>query len=317
MNYIEEAISKMKSPASMQIICIDITNKCDLACSNCTRLLENQDDYWDMSLENFRLACKSLSGFKGTIAIIGGNPCMHRDFEKICEIFEQEIPEKKQRGLWSNNIFKHEKIITKVFGGFNLNAHGSSRGIRSLKKLYKSVKKGNLYLNHSHHSPLLTAVSDLYSEEEMWKKISQCDINQEWSATLIENKGILKAYFCEVAASFDLANGLDRGMEPYPGWWNQPIFNFTNQIRSFCPSCGVPARLKGHYDFEEIDTYSDSNKHLADKSLKKGRKVIRLNPEKIEVIDYKITEYTDSHLKNRGLVSKLKNAIKRRLLRYL
>jgi hypothetical protein len=301
----------------MEIICIDITNKCDLACSNCTRLLENQDRLWDMSLENFRLACRSLSGFTGTIAVIGGNPCMHRDFEGVCRIFREEIPNKAQRGLWSNNIFKHEKVVKDTFGGFNLNAHGSLRGIKSLKALYRKVKTGNLYLEHSSHSPLLTAVKDLFDTQEMWERISKCDINREWSATIIENKGQLRAYFCEVAASFDLANNTDNGIYPSVGWWNQPMETFSSQVKQFCPSCGVPARLQGSFDFEETDTFTKSNAHLAEKAQKKGRKVIYLTPGTVPTIDYPVTQYTDSHLRNRGTIVRLINGLKRRIARYL
>ena len=86
MGIAETAIASMRSPKDMHIICIDVTNKCDLACSNCTRLLENQDAYWDMTPENFRLALKSLKGYGGIIAMIGGNPCMHPKFDELCQI---------------------------------------------------------------------------------------------------------------------------------------------------------------------------------------------------------------------------------------
>lgn len=317
MSYFDMAVAKMRPPSSMDIICIDITNKCDLACSNCTRLLENQDELWDMSLENFRAACRSLADFHGTIAVIGGNPCMHRNFEEISLIFEQEIQDKTQRGLWSNNIFKHQELVTRVYGGFNLNAHGEIRGISSLTNLHKRVKKGNLYLKHSHHSPLLTAVRDIYEESVMWEKISGCDINREWSATLIENKGRLRAYFCEVAASFDLANNLDRGLDPHVGWWKRPMHDFGSQIQAFCPSCGVPARLKGHLDYEETDTYTETNRHLAEKSSRKGRKVIFLEKEGFQSLGHKVTDYTDSHIRNRGIVKRVVNAIKRRMTRFI
>ena len=90
MGIAETAIASMRSPKDMHIICIDVTNKCDLACSNYTRLLENQDAYWDMTPENFRLALKSLKGYGGIIAMIGGNPCMHPKFDELCQIFVEE-----------------------------------------------------------------------------------------------------------------------------------------------------------------------------------------------------------------------------------
>ena len=165
------ALDRMRPPHKMHIICIDITNKCDLACSNCTRLLENQDAFWDMSLENFREAVRSLSDFPGTIAVIGGNPAMHRDFEGICKILVEEIPQKERRGLWTNNVFKHAELVKEVFGGFNLNPHGDARGIKSLEPI-RELKIGNYYEGHSMHSPLLTAVKDIFPEI---KKISYVD----------------------------------------------------------------------------------------------------------------------------------------------
>jgi len=111
-----KAITNMLSPYEMQIIQIDITNKCDLACSNCTRLLENQNNFWEMTPENFRLAVRSLKGFPGIIGMMGGNPAMHRDFKELCDIFVEEVPNKNQRGLFTNNIFKHADVAKKVFG---------------------------------------------------------------------------------------------------------------------------------------------------------------------------------------------------------
>jgi hypothetical protein len=289
------AIAKMRCPGSMRIICIDITNKCDLACSNCTRLLENQDNFWEMTPDNFRKAVKSLDGFPGIIALIGGNPSMHRNFKEICDIFVQEVPNRMQRGLWTNNIFKHGELARDVFGVFNLNPHGEERGIKSLEIL-KSQHGGTVWYHedHSSHSPLLTAVKDLFEEREMWERIAQCDINQNWSATIIQNKGQLRAYFCEVAASFDLARGTDHGVEVSPGWWLRQISEFEDQIAHFCPGCGVPARLNGHMDCEEVDTYTVSNADIALKSLAKKRKTISLDPHDIKHLDYKVTQYSNN-----------------------
>lgn len=287
---LKKAIAKLRSPYEMTIICIDITNKCDLACSNCTRLLENQDEFWEMTPENFRLAVRSLQDFPGIIAILGGNPAMHRNFKEICDIFVEEIPNKMQRGLWTNNIFKHSDLAKDVFGVFNLNPHGTERGIKSLEAL-KTL--GWYHEAHSSHSPLLTAGKDLFGEEEMWDRISKCDINHDWSASIVQNQGKLRAYFCEVAASFDLARGTDNGIEAVPGWWRRHVSEFEDQVRHFCPGCGVPAKLKGHMDSENTDTYTRSNADLASKSLKKGRKIIELDDTNA-VIDHKVTQYSQN-----------------------
>lgn len=274
MSSIDVAISKMRPPSAMKIICIDITNRCNLSCSNCTRLLENQIGYWDMSIDNFRIAVRSLADFPGMIAVIGGNPCMHRNFEEVCKVLEEEIPDKNKRGLWSNNVFKHTELVVKTFGGFNLNAHGDTKGIESLREVRKLAgSKAYLYKNHSMHAPLLTAIKDLYGEEEMWEMISKCDINQNWSATIIENNGKLRAYFCEVAGSFDTARKEDYGLEVESGWWRRPMESFSHQIKHFCPGCGAAARLRGTRDADEVDLFTQSNRDLIELSLKNRRVV--------------------------------------------
>lgn len=255
----EDAIKLMRPPSEMQIICIDVTNKCDLACSNCTRLLENQDDYWEMSLANFRNAAQSLRNFPGTVAVIGGNPCMHRNFNALCKILCDEIPEKSRRGLWTNNIFSHESIAIETFGVFNLNPHNNPRGIESLARI---KELGWYHEGPSEHSSILAAIQDFFTEDEMWRQISACDINQQWSASITQNKGNLRAYFCEVAAAFDLARGEDHGVPVTPDWWKEPLQSFAHQIAHFCPKCGVPARIGATPDCDEIDTYSVTNRPL-------------------------------------------------------
>ena len=291
----DEAVLKMRGPRNMHIICVDITNKCDLACSNCTRLLENQDGFWDMTPENFRLALQSLKDYHGIIAMIGGNPCMHPKFKELCQIFVEEIPNKMQRGLWTNNFFKHRELCEETFGTFNLNSHGIPRAESKLIEMHKSVaSKGALswmYAGTSNHSPILTAVKDLYPESEMWEKITNCDINREWSASIVQNKGKLRAYFCEVAASFDLSRGTDNGHEVVAGWWKRHISDYAEQIKKFCPGCGVPAKEKAHKDIENVDTFTETNRDLAEKSIKSGRSVIYLNPAEKNFEKKRVTLY--------------------------
>jgi len=293
-----EALAAMRPPSKMGIICIDITNKCDLGCSNCTRLLVNQDKLWDMTPENFRAALRSLEGYPGTIAIIGGNPCMHPKFAQLCRIFVEEVPDKRQRGLWTNNVFKHAEISKETFGVFNLNPHNSKRGVASLAPL-KDL--GWYYEGHSDHSSLLAAVQDLYEPAEMWERIGRCDINQNWSASIVQVRGELKAYFCEVAASFDLARGGTHGKDVVPGWWRAPFAAFHDQVDRFCPGCGVPAKVKGHLDHEEIDTYSRTNADLAEKSaVKKKRKVQEVDRATFQSVEEKPVTLYSPNLYRKG-----------------
>lgn len=289
----DEAVSKMRGPRNMHIICVDVTNRCDLACSNCTRLLANQDKLWDMTPENFRLALRSLHGFFGIIAMIGGNPCMHPRFPELCAIFAEEVPEKLQRGLWTNNPFKHEDLARETFGTFNLNAHGEERAYPALERLTQHARQDQkvawTYMGNSVHAPLLTAVKDIYAQDEMWEKITQCDINREWSASIVQNaQGELRAYFCEVAASFDLARGQDHGHPVLPGWWQEKIETFADQIKHFCPGCGVPARVAGSKDALEKDTYTQTN---ADIALKAKRRHVERLTNPLTGAGHRVTAY--------------------------
>jgi hypothetical protein len=146
---------------------------------------------------------------------------------------------------------------------------------------------------HSSHSPILTAVKDLFDEPEMWDRISKCDINQNWSASIIQNKGKLRAYFCEVAAAFDLARGTDHGIEVTPDWWRRHISEFEQQVSHFCPGCGVPAKATPYMDFEETDIYTGSNADLAEKSLKKKRRIVQVTRAALTVANpHKVTQYS-------------------------
>jgi len=299
MNIADKTIATMRGPANMHIICIDVTNKCDLACSNCTRLLENQDAYWEMTPENFRAVLRSLKGYFGIIAMLGGNPCMHKNFEELCKVFVEEVPNKLQRGLWTNNYFKHRQICLDTFGTFNLNTHGVERAEAVMNDFAQQAARGGAvvwsYSGHSDHAPLLTAVKDLYAEDEMWEKIGSCDINREWSASVVQNKGELRAYFCEVAAAFDLARNEDHGMPVEEGWQQKPITAFTDQIKKFCPGCGVPAKQAPMKDFADTDTYTDSNSDIAIKSQKdKKRKIIYMSVENKKETDRRVTSYNSN-----------------------
>ena len=106
------------------------------------------------------------------------------------------------------------------------------------------------------------------------------------------NNGELRVYFCEVAASFDLARNEDHGFPVKEGWWRKPITDFADQIKKFCPGCGVPAKQPPMKDFADTDTYTDSNADIAIKSqLNKKRKIIYMAVENKKDTNRRVTSY--------------------------
>ena len=142
------------------------------------------------------------------------------------------------------------------------------------------------------HAPLLSAVKDIFPEEKMWELISECDINHYWSGTIIQNKGELRVYFCEVAASFDLARNQDNGHPLIQGWWKFGIQEYEDQILRFCPGCGAPGRFKGVLDKENVDIYTKTNVDLVNKSLKRKRKIVEFDESFLQDSSKPMTIYS-------------------------
>jgi hypothetical protein len=132
----------------------------------------------------------------------------------------------------------------------------------------------------SRHSPPFVAMQDvLPSEEERWKLISNCDINQHWSAMLGVFRGELKAYFCEIAGAQAMLHQHepdypDTGMAVTTDWWKKPMQDFAAQVRKHCHECGVPLRGRGALACDENGTEQVSATH-ADiyKPKRKDRKL--------------------------------------------
>jgi hypothetical protein len=258
----------MRSPGQRGVIQIDITNRCDvLKCSNCTRNLMHHDKRFAMTRDNFTRAVTSLQDYHGVIGIFGGNPCLHPQFEELSRLFAELIPDKRRRGLWSNNIMGHGQVIREVYGYFNLNVHRSVAAADEVRRDLPGVAIWGED-REAWHSPVLVAIKDMVGKEggpandkAMWDAIRGCDINLRWSGAITQHpNGNLRAYFCEIAAGFEhMYPHEDTGLEVTPGWWRRPIEDYDAQIRRWCPSCGVPLRMKGHPDLEFTDDVSETH----------------------------------------------------------
>lgn len=248
-----------RNPAN-DIIQIEITRACDIhTCSNCTRLLPFRKDTLHMSTQCFAKAVDSLAGWPGIIALFGGNPCSHPKFEEICLILSAKVP-MRRRGLWTNALLGKGEIVKRTFwpdARFNLNVHTSAKAADEMREWLPGCRIVG-EKSASWHSPILMNYRDYGISDDEWTPLREaCDINQRWSAAIVERSGIPYAYFCEVASALDGIRGMNHGVEAVPGWWKLPISYFHEQIRNCCDAgCGVPLRRRGSLD--NVDQYDIS-----------------------------------------------------------
>lgn len=245
-----------------QIIQIVITTACDRECSNCTQLLAWRTDYKFMTLECAREAFESLKDWPGIVALFGGNPCVHPQFPEICRIMS-EIIKPEQRGLWSNNLFKHGHVAKETFGRArmnNLNAHGDPEAFRNMSQWFGNRVIPESGTKQSMHAPILIDPKDFGVTAEEWVRLREgCDINQDWSGAIVQRSGKPYAYFCEVAAALDGIRGENSGVPAIPGWWRQRMPTFEHQVKNCCDrGCGYPLRAKGAFDTDEVQHLSRS-----------------------------------------------------------
>lgn len=286
-------VDKLKNRGN-NIIQIVVTTACDLyTCSNCTQLLPFRKDYRHMTLECFEKAVKSLRDWPGVVALFGGNPCTHPQFSDLCHILSLHIPDQSKRGLWSNNLMTHGPLVRRTFypyGTFNLNVHRNTDAAAYIAEWLPGKLIQSSVRSQSWHSPILVSHQDIGVPESEWEELREhCDINQKWSAAIVEREGKPYAYFCEVAAALDGIRGLNHGVPVHYGWWQESMSAFQHQVAGCCDKgCGVPLRLKGHEDESKVyDTSKSFMSHVRQDSNVVALRFHATPPETTrEVTDY-------------------------------
>lgn len=260
------ALAKMKAPGDVRpgvwrgrILQVKVTNACDLDCKNCSvgvGLAKKLKKRVLMTPDQFRDSLRSLRGFPGVIGMFGGNPCIHPQFEELCAVFREEIPNKEQRGLWSNNLFGHGKLCRETFHGphCNLNVHQSQKAWDEIVRDWPEARLIHSGLqDKSMHGPIFGSMTELgLSESAMWNKVSSCYVNQTWSAEITVVDGALVGYFCEIAATMaELTGDASKGAPVVPGWWSRPMATFQDQVMESCTKCLIPMNAR------KVDAASD------------------------------------------------------------
>lgn len=224
----------MKNIREMDTIQVEITNACIYNCSNCTRFVGHHQKPYFISWEDFKKAIDSLVDFPQMIGFQGGEPLLHREFERFCDYAASKIP-KDRLGLWTTlpRGYEHYRnIIVDTFEHVFINDHSR---------------------NDIYHHPALIEIDEVISDKDyMWYMIDNCWAQDSWSAS-INPKG---AYFCEMAASFAILYDGPNGWPVEKGWWKRTRKDYKEQMEQFCPHCGMACSLKRRASTENIDDIS-------------------------------------------------------------
>ena len=209
----------MRSLRDMNTIHIEITNACDLECSNCTRFVGHHRKPFFMDVETVEKALRSLEGFRGNIGIMGGEPTIHPRFLDICRLVQKLVPNKEQRALWTNGL-KYQEYKDVIEETFLID-----------KIIY------NDHLDDTEvHQPLLIAAKDVVEDKDlMWELIDKCWINDRWAASITPKGG----FFCEVAAAQDHLFDGPGGFEIEQSWWDRDVESCREQINRYCQNCSA------------------------------------------------------------------------------
>jgi hypothetical protein len=263
-----------KANDTIQIV---ISRACDLFwCSNCTQLLPFRRDAVHMAPDVFRLALRSLEGWPGIRGVFGGNPCMHPQFPDLMAVLREEVPDQRQRGIWTNDLRQHGPLVRDVFfprGRFNLNAHANPGAAAVMDRYLPGKVIPSSRTRPSWHAPILLDWRDVGLTPAEWTEAREaCDINRTWSAAICERDGAPFAYFCEVGAALDGIRNENHGIPAVPGWWRNRMDGFGDQVAKCCDAgCGVPLRRLGHLDTAATYDYSAAFIPLIAGRLRSGK----------------------------------------------
>ncbi len=281
----------MKSPKDMRIIQIDITNACIHQCSNCTRFCGHHKKPFFMDFDTFKKAVDSLDGYIGTVGVMGGEPTLHPEFEKIANYIGSKFPQLKGKDrqmlhpqaafmkaiqdLEFSNTCWYDSGLGKrqtVIGPGLLSAMG-----KHYQKHYEVIQDTfkyqalNDHYNPMYHQPILITRKELGIADEEWSNLrDNCWVQNEWSAT-ITPKG---AFFCEVAGALDMLFDGPGGWEIEAGWWMRTPEEFGEQLQ-WCEFCGLACHTFMRDAREEVDDVSpvlyQKLKNQESPRLKKGQ----------------------------------------------
>lgn len=211
----------MKPLYDAWLIQIEVTNACHLRCSHCSRGVPHVRGPYFMAVSEVEKALQSLEGWTKGVGCMGGEPTMHPEFIEICKLYQKYVG-RFRSGLWTSGgpeYKKYEKLIHETF-------------------------RMVLYNDHSEvgkHQPLMIASEECVPDEKLRNElIDNCWLQKLWSPA-INVKG---AFFCEVAAVFDLLFDGPGGYPVEGEWWKRGVGDFQDQRDRYCRYCSIAVPLQ-------------------------------------------------------------------------
>lgn len=196
---------------------IELTNHCPIGdCLYCSRYERHipKEKLYHMTLAQVEEALYSYIGFPNKIGIIGGDPLVHPEFDKVCELL-LKYGDKTRYGLWTSIDPKKSKwkdSIEKTFHYIAYNEHNPSQ------------------LKVCKHTPITLASIDMVPNKELRKELqSQCYFRNRWCSTINTNG----AFHCEIAAALAYLFE-EKGWPLTPEWWKRD----WHDQQSLCDLCG-------------------------------------------------------------------------------
>jgi hypothetical protein len=215
-----------------------------------------------MDLDYFKHAVDCSYDSPNFLGLMGGEPLLHPDFERMCEYIQDKKP-KEKRALWTTlpDGFEHNAdIICETFGHILINDHTGP-------EIY--------------HAPVLVAAEEVITDrQELFMTLDHCWLQEAWSS-VVNPKG---GYFCEIAAALALLLDGSDGWPIEPGWWKRTPKDFKEQIEEFCPQCGIGLSLSRRSSNDDVD---DISAGMVEKLKGKSR---RVDKGKYQVSDLKIIQ---------------------------
>ena len=188
-----------------------------------------------MSLDYFEKALDTLLDWPNRIGLMGGEPTLHPDFARICEIMRDpkrnhpNYPRLMDRYSFFTTggpaYEKHKEVISWTFHYVEVFEHNEDQTAICM------------------HQPTTMAIQDVIEDADLREElINDCWVDKTWCATINEHGG----YFCEVAAAIDrITNGGNRAFPLTNDWWMRTTddADYKKQLE-LCQLCGMPVPVE-------------------------------------------------------------------------